>query len=135
MASYNRFLFFLKDVLQQLKMRLFDGDGVPIESTVALTAGRFKYAGELMAMSIAQGGPSPNFLSPIIYDVIPKGLSQTSLSVDMIQNTQLKGIATQVCTCNCIQAFSQTVIQQSYGWPLNLENQYYWMATFCMDSH
>jgi len=40
------------------------GGYVPCENTVALTEGGFEVAGELMAMSLAQGGPAPNFLAP-----------------------------------------------------------------------
>ena len=45
-------------------------NGMPVQSTVALTQDLFKYAGELMAMSILQGGPAPNYFSPAIYEVI-----------------------------------------------------------------
>ena len=69
-------------------MRLF-GNGIPVESTVALTQDLFKYAGELMAMSIIQEGPAPNFISPVIFDVIAKGLCKANLSTDMIENTLL----------------------------------------------
>ena len=83
-------------MLQLLRMRLFDGNGMPVESTVALTQDLFKYAGELMAMSIIQGGPAPNYLSPVVFDVIFKGLCSANLSLDMIDNTQFNEIASKV---------------------------------------
>ncbi len=83
-------------MLQLLRLRLFDGNGMPVDSTVALTNDMFKHAGELMAMSILQGGPAPNYLAPAIFDVISKGLCKATLSIGMIEETNLSEIATQV---------------------------------------
>ena len=48
-------------------------------------------------MSIKQGGPAPNFMSPIIYDIISKGLKgQACLSLDMIENENLRTVAHKV---------------------------------------
>ena len=46
-----------------VKERYFK-DGKPVNSTVALNAGDFKTCGKAMGMSILQGGPAPNFMSP-----------------------------------------------------------------------
>lgn len=67
-----------------------------MDSTVALTEETFKLGAELMVMSIVQGGPAPNFMSPVIYDIISTGLGQTCLSLDMIENENFKTIATKV---------------------------------------
>ena len=69
---------------------------MPVDSTVAVTQGLFKYAGELMAMSIFQGSPAPNWLSPIIFDVIANGLAKANISLRMIGDPHLKAIASQV---------------------------------------
>ena len=34
---------------------------------MALSKKEFKYAGEIMAMSIVQGGQAPNFISTLVY--------------------------------------------------------------------
>ena len=49
-----------------------------------------------MAISINQGGPAPNILSPVIFDVIAQGLSKAVYSLEMIEEPNLKEIATQV---------------------------------------
>ena len=41
--------------------------GRPTNSTVALTNGDFRLVGELMVMSILQGGPAPSFLQADIF--------------------------------------------------------------------
>ena len=51
----------------------------PCESTVALTEGMFKLAGELMASSIAQGGPSPSFLSMCVFHYLSKGIGNITV--------------------------------------------------------
>ena len=76
-------------------MQLFQ-NGVPVQSTVALTQDLFKYAGELMAMSTLQGGPAPNYFSPAIYEVIANGLWGANLCVDMIEKSPLKETANRV---------------------------------------
>ena len=83
-------------MLGQVQDRLFDRNGMPVASTLALTQDLFKYAGEVMAISIIQGGPAPNFLSPVIFDVNAKGLSKAVYSLEMIDEPNLKEIATQV---------------------------------------
>lgn len=45
-------------------------NGMPTESMIALTAGEFCVAGEIMAMSILQGGPAANFLKPVVLSYI-----------------------------------------------------------------
>jgi hypothetical protein len=45
---------------------------MPTKSMVALTSRAFKLAGELMVMSILQGGPAPNFLNPVVYSYLSR---------------------------------------------------------------
>lgn len=41
----------------------FFSNGFPVSSTMALNGGDFKLCGEIMGMSVIQGGPAPNFLA------------------------------------------------------------------------
>lgn len=75
---------------------MFDESGMLIDSTVALTSGHFKYAGEVMASSIIQGGPAPNFFAPCLYGIVSKGLENVTLTVDMISEPEKKELAFQV---------------------------------------
>ena len=52
--------------------------GIPVHSTVLLTDAQFKIAGQLMATSIVQGGPAPNFLA-WVYTYISHGLDDVVL--------------------------------------------------------
>ena len=80
-------------------MRLFNGKGMLVPSTVALTSSHFKYAGELMALSVVQGGPCPNFLSEQLYDLLSKGLKGIKLSTDMIEDNEMRNVAEKVNIC------------------------------------
>ncbi len=72
-----------------MEIRLFS-DGAPVESTIALTEGHFKIAGQLMASSVLQGGPAPNFLSDWVYQFISGGLSTVSIQVEDIKDNSVK---------------------------------------------
>ena len=62
LLHFHLFCFFV-ELLTIIKERFFK-DGRPVNSTVALNAGDFKTCGKAMGMSILQGGPAPNFMSP-----------------------------------------------------------------------
>jgi hypothetical protein len=91
---------FILETLDQMKIRLFC-NGVPVASTISLTEGLFKAAGLLMACSIVQGGPAPNFMSPWVYDYLAFGLHHVPLNPDDIEDISVKNVADQVRLC-CI---------------------------------
>ena len=61
--------FFSKEMMELIQRKLFS-NGMPVLSTVALNDQDFVMAGELMAMSVVQGGPAPSFLSKSVYAYI-----------------------------------------------------------------
>ena len=81
-----------------MKLHLFC-EGEPVHSTFALASGDFKYAGELMASSIAQGGPAPNFWfapNTWLYLYITGGLDNVESCVNDIKDKNLKDIVEKV---------------------------------------
>ena len=84
--NFKRFL----ELLQYVKKRLFL-NGRPIQATMALAKDDFRVAGEIMAMSIAQGRPAPNFLSQQIYAIISR-----SFLTDDCHNQSFKNICKKV---------------------------------------
>lgn len=57
-----------------------DGCGkVPHENIIAVSNGHFRIAGELMSVSIVQGGPAPDFLAPWVYDYISAGMEDVTV--------------------------------------------------------
>ena len=69
-------------------------NGYPVLSTMAINGGEFKLCGEIMGMSVMQGGPAPNFLSPSIAAYIVG----TPLSKDANKNQKYKSACDSVST-------------------------------------
>lgn len=65
---------FFSEMLEYFHLRLFS-DGCPKNSVLALANEDFRMAGELMAMSIVQGGPGPNLFSPVVYNIISRDMN------------------------------------------------------------
>lgn len=78
-----------------MEIHLFS-DGVPVQSTIALTEGHFKVAGELMASSVLQGGPAPNFLAGWVYQFISGGLNTVSIQIEDIKKESIKAVGEKV---------------------------------------
>lgn len=83
------------EALNQMKIRLFCV-GVPVASTISLTEGLFKAAGLLMACSIVQGGPAPNFMASWVYDYLAFGLHHVPLKVEDVEDTSVREVAEKV---------------------------------------
>ncbi len=67
-------------------------NGWPVKSVIALSSQQFRLVGELMVMSVLQGGPAPNFLDSAVYSYI----SRTSLDPDKNKNILSGNIAKNV---------------------------------------
>ncbi|XP_028400112.1 uncharacterized protein LOC114523408 [Dendronephthya gigantea] len=80
---------FFCETMKQMEIRLFS-DGIPVKSTMALTEGHFKVAGLLMASSVLQGGPAPNFLANWVYQFISGGLDAVTIQVNDVKRDSLK---------------------------------------------
>lgn len=66
---FTDFVSFL-EMLEHVERKLFDKSGRPVASTVTMLDGDFTMAGELMVMSILQGGPAPNFLDSSLFQFL-----------------------------------------------------------------
>ena len=60
------------EILEHVERKLFDKSGRPVASTVTFLDGDFSMAGELMVMSVLQGGPAPNFLDSSVFQYLVK---------------------------------------------------------------
>lgn len=74
-----------------IKERYFK-DGKPVNSTVALNAGDFKTCRKAMGMSILQGGPAPNFMSPDVASFLAgEPLSPSQNKDPLLRTTSERG--------------------------------------------
>lgn len=73
------FFFVFLEIFDYVERRIFP-DGKPVESTMSLTRKDFKIAGEIMAMSIMQGGQAPNLMASQIFDYLCGKLSISQMN-------------------------------------------------------
>jgi len=60
---------FLCNVIKEIGMSLFP-NGAPKESMLDVQNGNFSFSGQIMAVSLVQGGPPPAFLHKSVYDLL-----------------------------------------------------------------
>ena len=95
-TSQFNYVCHFSEVLQEIHTRLFTG-GIPITSSTAISENEFFIAGNLMAMSVVQGGPAPCFLAKWVYDYVAFGLSDgLDLNIDDVKSVTLKGNLSKV---------------------------------------
>ena len=66
--------------------------GVPCDSTLAMTDGQFRIAGEMMATSIVQEGPAPDFLSDWVYNYFSSGIEGVIVDETKIGNQRIRNL-------------------------------------------
>jgi hypothetical protein len=69
---------------------------VPDDSTVAMTNGHFKVAGEIMATSIVQGGPAPDFITDWVYKYLSSGIDGITVDESKIQDQSVTQLINKV---------------------------------------
>ena len=94
-------------------------DGVPIESTSFVQCGNFRTCGEIIAVSLAQGGPPPFFLQQCSYEAIYKSIDMTNIEDENLSSTELKHI-TEVRS-DCVK-HTDLIIDNGYTGPINSEH-------------
>ena len=84
-------LYFATEALEQVGRRLFR-DGFPVVNMAALLNEEFKAAGKIMASSVVQGGPAPDFLSTSAFQYIVHGVSsfEADYANDIVKDAHLK---------------------------------------------
>ena len=72
---------------------LFEGSDdhrIPLHNVMELKNNTYHYVGEIMALSIAHGGPGPNCLSSAVVDYLCYGLQKIHGTVDDIPNESIR---------------------------------------------
>jgi hypothetical protein len=67
-----------------------------IVRTLAMTSGHFQIAGELMAASIVQGGPAPDFLAEWVYKYLSSGIEGIMVDESKIEDQSVRQLITRV---------------------------------------
>ena len=69
---------FLAEVISDMGREMFP-DGSPTDSTYYVQNGTFRTCGEIVAVSLAQGGPPPCFLEQCVYESMSKSIDMISI--------------------------------------------------------
>lgn len=82
---------FLTDVIIKIGENMFPG-GAPRDSTIDIQNSIFFSCGQIMAVSIVQGGPPPNFLHKSVYDLLcndPLDMKELNVDKNFVQADQI----------------------------------------------
>ena len=63
-----------------------------------MTSGYFRIAGEIMAASIVQGGPAPDFLAECMYKYLSSGIKGIMVDESKIEDQSVRQLITRVST-------------------------------------
>lgn len=74
---------FLSETIPNMGTDMFP-DGSPADSTFHVHNGNFRTCGQLVAVSLAQGGPPPCFFEPCVYDLMVQGVEMININDDTL---------------------------------------------------
>ncbi|XP_049329197.1 uncharacterized protein LOC107197441 [Astyanax mexicanus] len=113
---------FLTEMIAGIEMRLFEGeDGkgkMPKYSLNDLDNGLFRVAGEIFAVSLAQGGPAPKFLQEWCYNFLLTG-NLENVSRDHIHDLELSSLIKMVEETSDLSSCTEQILNCGYTGPIN----------------
>ena len=96
-------ILLLLEMISAIEQRLFETAGdaqlgrAPVHHVEALQLGSFETCGQLMVLSLAQGGLPPNLLTPWVYRYLcTQDVSGLQLSVQDIADVEIRELVTKV---------------------------------------
>jgi len=101
---------FLAEVISDMGREMFP-DGSPADSTYHVPNGNFRTCGEIVAVSLAQGGPPPCFLEQCVYESMTKSVDMTNIQ-DSDLTTREQQLLKNVRE-NC-KDFTDTIYEHGY---------------------
>ncbi|XP_063056349.1 uncharacterized protein LOC134450438 isoform X2 [Engraulis encrasicolus] len=122
---------FLTDVMTALEDRFFEGPGEqgkwPKYSTTDLETNNFRAVGEIMALSLAQGGPPPAFLKNWCYNIICHGeIEHSQLTAEDVADCESAELIAAVENCTdtgALLELSDGIISCGYSRVIALKNK------------
>ena len=111
-------------ILMQECMRnnnLFEGPDncrIPVHNMAELEKRTFKYIGQMIAVSVVQGGPGPQCLSPAVVDYLSYGIEKILATSEDVPDTEIKYKLKMVC--EIFFAFTRVIYNILYSWKMQL---------------
>ena len=99
-------------MLDAIESRLFTSDPdsnhpdiqaarVPCDSTMAMTSGHFRIAGEILAASLVQGGPTPGFFAEWVFKYLLSGIESIMVDESKIKDDSVRQLIIRVRLLSC----------------------------------
>nr|XP_033484455.1 G2/M phase-specific E3 ubiquitin-protein ligase-like isoform X2 [Epinephelus lanceolatus] len=120
---------FLTEMVAGIEGRFFEGpqhQKSPRYSLTDLDSGLYRTVGEILAVSLAQGGPAPAFFSPWTYSYLCSGkINPTVLNSDAVADVQLRGLIEQVelSTDHSIKDLTDEILSCGYTGAVTVQNK------------
>nr|XP_005168586.1 uncharacterized protein LOC541543 isoform X1 [Danio rerio] len=117
---------FLTEMISGIETRLFEGeDGkgkMPKYSINDLDNGLFRVAGEIFAVSLAQGGPAPRFLQEWCYNYLLSG-NLENITVDNVNDMEYSPLIKLIEETSDLSKYSDQIMSCGYTGPINEQNK------------
>lgn len=94
-------------------------DEAPVESSFLVQNGSFRTCGEMVALSLAQGGPPPCFLEQCTYELAFKEIDMMNIGEENLKTKENKRLEEVKSDC---QKHTDLIIDNCYISPIKEEN-------------
>ena len=108
-------LEFLANIIEEMGKTMFP-DGSPVNSTFHVQNGNFRTCGELVAVSLAQGGPAPCFLEQCVYNSIFEDTDMEDIKDSDLTSNEQEILAGISANCNEHVDF---ILENGYTGPID----------------
>lgn len=119
-------LEFLTEMVAGLEERLFEGEEgkgkMPKYSISDLDKGLFRVAGEIFAVSLAQGGPAPKFLQEWCFSFLVTG-KLADVTKNNVHEPQLRSLINKLEGSEDVSAYTEEILNCGYTGPINMEKK------------
>lgn len=119
-------LEFLTEMVAGLEERLFEGEEgkgkMPKYSISDLDKGLFRVAGEIFAVSLAQGGPAPKFLQEWCFSFLVTG-KLADVTKNNVHEPQLRSLINKLEGSKDVSAYTEEILNCGYTGPINMEKK------------
>ena len=109
---------FFSDTVKQIGKEMFP-NGSPILSTSHIQSGYFRTCAEIIAVSLAQGGPQPQFLDSAAYNCLIGDVDLLNLNDTHLTKHEL-GLIEEVR--KDVESFEEMILEHNYTGPINKDH-------------
>ncbi|RXN13373.1 hypothetical protein ROHU_009783 [Labeo rohita] len=114
---------FLSTMVASIEKCLFEGDAnkgkMPKYSLNDMDNELFKVAGEIFAVSIAQGGPAPRFMQEWCYEYLVSG----NIKRDGVHDTEISPLIKRIEDASDLSNYTKEILDCGYTGPVNTDHK------------